>query len=518
MKKISFKLFAAASSIALAIGGAGCAKIDEFGNTNSNPNAVTSPVTSALLTNAESNLGSSFVGGAFSASLVNGLRGIAYCQHVSETQYTDLSLYSLPQVESAGTYSGPMMDLQVIINRNSDPTTAPAAAAYGSNANQIAVAKILKSYYIWTITDRWGDVPYSQALQGQSNFAPAYDLQEDIYKAMFKDLKDAINGFDAGAPVKGDLFYNGDNAKWKKLANSLRMLMAMRLTKVYPNAGQLAATEYADAYGNAAGYISTNSDNLVLPYPGGVYRHPWYETYFTRDDYALSKTMGDCLNGLGDTRLSVFGTPGPTFPYGLTRDLAVAYTSSVGNNQSRVLAASKRAENSPVVIVNASSVLLSVAEAVERGWVAGNSETAYNSGVTASFGEWGLAVPANYLTTGAANFQTGNGVPAIGQNPAPYDAIPAAQNAVTNTRLKRIQLQRWLACFPNGNEGWAEWRRTGIPDLRPTRFATNAGGQIPRRLVYGTSEYSVNPTQVAAAVARLAGGDTQDSRVWWDKP
>ena len=77
-------------------------------------------------------------------------------------------------------------------------------------------------------------------------------------------------------------------------------------------------------------------------------------------------------------------------------------------------------------------------------------------------------------------------------------------------------VQRWLAAYPNGLQAWFEWRRTGYPALKPTPNATNSSKQIPRRYVYGQGQYAVNKANVEAAAARI-GGDTQDSRVWWDK-
>lgn len=495
--------------VALAAIGTGCAKIDDFGETNANPDAVTKPVTSALLTSAESSL----------PGLASSLRTVTYCQYVSETQYTDVSLFSLPQLESGGSYSGPLMDLQVILN-------------VSSNQNEVAVAKILKSYFMWTITDRWGDICYSEALKGQANLTPKYDPQEDIYKGIFKDLKDAVAALNVnGAVVKGDVVYGGDVTKWKKLGNTIRLMAALRLSKKYPNVGQLAQVEFNDAATNAAGIISSNSDNFKITPPGGpqgsVFQNPWYATYFSRDDYGISKTMTDLMAGLGDTRMSVFATNSVGFPYGLTRDLAISFTNSINNGHGRVLyqnpllptdPKNKRNETSPIVLIGASQALLAWAEGLERGWATnGSAQTAYEAGITASFGEWGVAMPAGYLTSAAANYSSGTGVASIGQNAAPWDAIPAAQNASTNTPLKRIQLQRYIAAFPNGNEGWAEWRRTGVPDLKPTRFATNSTKQIPRRYVYGTGEGSTNPAQLAIAVGRLPGGDTQDSKVWWDQ-
>lgn len=500
MKIIKNNLKMLVTAGALATLFTGCAKIDEFGSYNINPD-VAQPTASALLTSAETSL----------PGLAASTRTFLYCQYASETQYTDVSLYSLPQVESGPTYSGPLADLQVIINM-------PTASLHDK-----AVAKILKSYFFMLITDRWGDVPYSQALQGASNLSPKYDEQLEIYKGIFSDLKSAgIDLAATSAPVAGDVVYGGNTTKWRKLANTIRMIAALRLTKPYPAMGGLAQLEFNAAVTNAPGIITSNADNFAMAHPGGpqgsVFQNPWYANYFSRDDYAISKTMTDCLSGLGDTRGSVFATSSTGFPYGLTRDLAITYTNFVGNGQGRVLATSKRTELSPVVIIGASQSLLAWAEGLERGWATnGVAKDAYDAGVAASFAEWGVSLPATYLTTGPANYLTGGGVANIGQNAAPWDAIPSSQNALTPTAIKRIQLQRWLATYPNGNAGWAEWRRTGVPDLKPTRFATNAGGQIPRRYVYGVNESATNGTQLAIAIARLPGGDKQDSKIWWDR-
>jgi len=511
MKNISIKKITAAALIALTLMGSGCSKISEFGTTNQNPNGIGNPVPSALLTNVLSQIG------GFAANVRRGV----YAQYESENQYTDVSLYSLPLLEMGPTYYGPLQDCQTIISYNSDPKTAGAASVDGSNANQIAVAKILKSYIYWTLTDAWGDIPYSQALQGAGNLAPKFDKQEDVYFGIIKELKDAVAGFDGGAGPKGDVMYNGNVAGWKKFANSLRMLMALRLTNKYPAAGGKAAVEFADATNASGGYITDNADNAVIAYPtgSGVYQNPWYLLYQTRDDYASSKTMGDVLNALGDTRSTVFGTGTIMFPYGLTRDLAIAYGNSVGNNQSRVLALSKRQPNSPVTVIPASLVLLARAEAKERSWIPGgtlSAETDYNAAIAASFSEWGLTIPGTYLA-GAANYTAGAGQPlSIGAGSAPYDNFRTAdgniQDAATPDKLSRIALQRWICAFPNGNEGWAEQRRTGVPNLKTTRFKT---GPFVTRYVYGNTDYGLNNANTVAAAAAI-GGDKQDTKVWWD--
>ena len=124
------KIFAATL---LAVLGIGCS---DFGDTNVSPNAAETPLTSALLTNALTTLGGT------TAFTTAGL----YCQYFSETQYTDVSRYSLQNISWSGDMAGSMYDLQNIININSNPETAEYAAFNGSNNNQIAVARILKAY------------------------------------------------------------------------------------------------------------------------------------------------------------------------------------------------------------------------------------------------------------------------------------------------------------------------------------------------------------------------------------
>lgn len=506
----------------------GCKKLQDFGDTNINPLGSTSPITAALLTNALV-----AIGGIVSGTGTGGTRAGIYVQYISETQYTDASLYSEPKLEY-GIYIAALEDLQQIINRNSNPATAGSVAGSGSNANQMAVARITKSYIFWTLTDRWGDIPYSEALQGTNDLTPAYDKQEDIYKGLLKELKEAIAQFDGGAPVKGDIMYGGDQAKWKKVANSLRMMISIRMSKVFPAAGGLAATEFAAAVADPNGFIITNSDNFTLRYPGGAaYKHPWFDIYDGRSDYALSKTIADILGNMGDSRRSAYGGlgtvagPGTPFPYGLVRADATGPGAPGVSAYSFVLSAANRADNSPLVVVNAASVLLAHAEGIERGWIAGTAKTSYDAAITEAFSQWGVAGAASVIA-GAGNYNTGaGGGNNIGSNS--FNSV-VGQNAITANPIERIYLQRYLAHFPDGVQGWSEWRRScdpgtpsprtaaaGIPKLVPTAYATNSGGGIPRRYVYGTSEYSTNPTEVGLAVGRLSSGDVVYSRVWWDK-
>ena len=501
------------SVLALTVGGfllasTGCKKLEDFGDTNSNPLTSTEPITAALLTNAENGLG-----GIVAGIGIGGVRAGLYVQYFAETQYTDVSAFSEPNSDF-GIYQGVIQDLQEIINRNTNPATATKVLGSGSNANQIAVATILKSYYLWTLTDRWGDIPYTEALKGAAIIAPKFDKQEVVYLGLLADLKSAIPMFDGGLAAQGDVIYSGNAAQWKKVANTLRMQIALRMSKRYPAPGGIAATEFAAAVGDPAGYITTNADNFTLRYPGGAaYKHPWFNTYDGRSDYGYSKTLSDIVNNLGDNRGASFGGTGSPFPYGLTRAQATSNAAPAPGSYALVLA--EHNDNTPLVIQAASYGLLAHAEAVERNWVPGNAKALYDAGVTASFDQWNDAGAATVLAN-KADYNTGvGGGTDIGRSAA-FPNVLVGQSAVTTTKLERLALQKYLAYYPDGVQGWSSWRRTNFPVLVPTTNASNSGKGIPRRYKYGVTESNTNATNLAEAVARLSGGDQVNSRIWWD--
>jgi len=471
----------------------GCSKLEDFGSTNDRPDATSNPNTAALLTNVLTGIGD------FAA-----VRGPAlYCQYFSETQYPELSLYTANLSSPMATYSGSIYDLENIIINNTNEETKGAAALNGANENQIAIARILKAYIFWTITDRWGDIPYSEALKGEPNVA--YDAQEAIYKDLIKELTEAVAQFTTGAAIKGDIAYGGNIAKWKKLGNSLRMLMALRLSKQYPGAAEYAATEFKAALANPGGSIADNADNFMLVYPGGNFRNTFYNMYDGRKDYGESETMTTVLADLNsDRRQSAYGATAngaPSskgVPFGRVRTFIDPWQQQ-NSDYCYVLAPVHRQETSPYNIVKASSVLLARAEAADRGWTSetANTKTLYQAGIAASYVQWGLEAPDE------AYFDY------------PTVALPNAFG--TGANLEFINLQQWVAYYPDGIQGWSNWRRTNIPALLPAPDATNSPKVIPRRYMYGTADYALTKEGVEAAVARLTGGDKMDSKVWWDK-
>jgi hypothetical protein len=442
----------------------------DFGDTNLNPAATTSPILSALLTNVEAGIG------GYAAQTRGGL----YCQYFSETQYTDVSLYSLPQLSFEGEYSGSLYDLQNIINTN-------------TSNNMTQVARILKAYIFSTITDRWGDIPYSQALIG--NKTPSFDKQEDVYRGCMRELTQAVAAFDNSSSITGDIIYGGNVAKWKRLANTLRLRLAIQVSKRFPAGSAWAGTEFRAALADAGGTITSNADNFSITYPGGNYRSPWFSLYDGRKDFGESDVMTGMMGSLGDGRQAAFGSSNLGVPYGRVRGFVDPWCQA-NPNWARILSDANRPQSGTVTLVSAAETHLLRAEAADRGWTTENMGALYQAGIEISFQQWGLANP------GASYFA--------------QSTVALASPAGTGANIRNIAVQQYIAAYPDGLRGWSIWRRTGFPTLTPAQDATNSSRQIPRRYTYGQTSYASNTAAVTAAAAAI-GGDTQDTKMWWDQ-
>lgn len=453
----------------------------DFGDTNVNPNATTQPITAALLTNSLLSFGRTYIGG-----------GGIYAQYFTESQYTDGSRYARQEF-SFGYYSSTLYDLENIIIQNTNENTKAAALNHGSHNNQIAVARIVKVYFFSYLTDMLGDIPYFEALKGDPK--PAYDSQELIYQDLFKELDEAVKQFDNGIPAKGDILFNGNIEAWKKFANSLRLMMALRLTKVAPDMGK---AEVIAALAADKGVIENELENAFLDYPGGVFRNPYFNLYNGGRFIGLSDIFVGYLKEREDPRMFSYGSASIDntdvigIPYGVPREMAIEFITE-HPDWALIFAPQFRQDNSPLPILTSADVYLARAEAAALGWTDENVTELYRQGIAASMQYWEVFEEAQFEK---------------------YISGPLVALNGTND-LEKIRFQRYLGFFPNGYWAWNIWRRTGVPDLQPTPYAVNASGQIPRRYVYWSREANLNPENYEAAVARL-GEDTMDGRVWWD--
>ncbi|HYH16888.1 MAG TPA: SusD/RagB family nutrient-binding outer membrane lipoprotein, partial [Flavisolibacter sp.] len=358
---------------ALLLTATGCSKFDDI---NINPNEAAQPVTSALLTNVETTL----PGLGMPSNLSY------YVQYYSQIQYPAEQLYTLTNIGWDATYNNPLKDLQSIIELN---TAKPDQwASTGNTINQTQIARILRAYIYMTLTDRYGDIPYSQAVKGESKVA--YDKQQDIYTDLFKELREAIAAFQStGEPIKGDIIYGGNLAKWKRFANSLRMVMAMNLSEVAPTTSR---TEFLAALNDPNGFITENTDNFALKYPGGSFNHPYYNLTGA-SALALSGTVSDKLNPINDPRVKAFGQASggavKGIPYGLDRANNLNWTDD-NPDYSLLYATEHKQRTSTATILPASYVYLLRAEAALNYGTGENAYDLLKSAVEKSFAQWNV--------------------------------------------------------------------------------------------------------------------------------
>lgn len=459
---------------------------DDFGNMNVDPNNPSEVRTELLLTNVQREM--STVSGAVIGNL--------WVQFMAETQYDDDSRYSNVSSNFNGWYTGPLMDLQTIIELNTDEGTRDDVLSGGSNNNQLAVARILRAYYFQMMTDRWGMLPYSDALQGGDNFSPSYDTQEEIYLDLISELNEAVAQMDDGAGVNGDIIFQGNMGAWEEFANTLRAKIALRMADT--NQSGLAADEFADAL--ESGVIS---EDVMYPYLNeSANENPWYSRFDTRTDYAISDVLGDYMIELEDDRILRYADPAPdyytdgeeiTFDNIRPMPYSTSNPGDITNASISFPGEAIRAQDASLPIITIAEVYFAMAEAVERGWIAGSAEEYYLNAIEASWEQWDVYDEDTFAAY-------------VAQAEVAYDS---------GNWEEKIGTQKWIALYPNGYEAWAEWRRIGYPELSPHQSPLNASGEIPVRQTYPSSESQINTENYEEAVNQQ-GDDTSDTNLWWD--
>lgn len=413
-------------------------------------------------------------------------------QYHQETTYFDEARYlfidrQIPDNYTVEFYRDALIDLK---------KTKELLADWGGNAterdNKIAMASILEVYGWHCVVDAFGDMPYSEALQLDKNSTPVYDDAAGIYADLLTRLDAAIGMLKAGGSFGGaDVLFGGDVAAWKTFGYSLKLRLGMRLADVNSAAAK-TAVEAA-----AAHVYADQSESAILHYVGVVPNVNAIYTAFVvdgRKDYLPTNTIIDLMNSLDDPRRALWFTQvddgsGNMIYKGAVAGLDAAQTySNFSNFSSMFFEASF-----PAIISDYVETEFLMAEAVERGFVAGDAETHYNNAITASILYWGgtQADADAYLA-----------------NP------DVAYATATGDWHQKIGTQKWIALYNRGVEGWAEWRRLDYPILNvPEGMVYN---DIPKRMPYPYNEALQNEANYDAAVAKMGGVDDHRQPIFWD--
>ncbi|MCD6179255.1 MAG: SusD/RagB family nutrient-binding outer membrane lipoprotein [Bacteroidales bacterium] len=474
MKTIKYILMV----LVIAITVTSCEKPD-----NINPKAATSVPVGTLFSNAEVSLVNQINSMSVNYNTTRLL--VQYWQettYFSEARY-DFSSRNIPDNYSTALYRNVIMDLKEAKTiLNASEFTGGLAT---QRDNQVAIADILQVYAYQVAVDAFGDMPYTEALQGIADPSPAYDDAASIYTDLLARLTADIATLDAsqGSYGSADFIYGGDVAKWKKFAASLKLRAGMRLADVNPTAAQ-AAVESAYSAG-----VFANEDESGILYYSGVSPHvnTIYSGFFVdgRKDYIPTNTLIDYMKSLDDPRLPLYFdmVDGDYIGAEAGADAAATYT-----NYSHFADRFFQPDFEAILIDYVETEFL-LAEAAQRGWnVGGAAEDYFNNAVTQSILYWeGTQADADaYL---AAH---------------PYDAANWKES---------LGMQKWLALYNRSVEAWAEWRRLDYPVLNvPTGMVY---GDIPSRMPYPFNEVKNNESNYNAASAAI-GGDDMRTNLFWD--
>lgn len=502
---------------------ASCTK--DFDVLNSSPNNPEKVPSTTLMVNAQFRLCQDIRDEWFSGRMV-----LPWVQYWAQINYTEEDRYQYRENSNNDAWKAvytDLMDLQRIVELNTDEATKGDMLVYGANQNQIAAARILKTWVFNLMTDTYGPIPYHsvgtvdadfQALSATTGIiGPVYAPQDKIYKDMIKELKEAAAQIDVNSPAftEGDVLLNGDALAWKKFANSLRLRLAMHM-----RAKDKAFADQNITEAIAGGLMSTNDDNAIVEFEStATNASPMYQAFIVsaRTDFAVAMPFIDLLKGIKgpfptkvDPRLFEYAAPKGTkvtdvATGNFTKGTADAYEGQPYGVENHIASAVKVANVSlpfgPIqatygeVFMEYSEVCFLMSE--YNNW----DQAWYIKGIRASMEKWG--VPTASIDAYVA------GLPAANQ-----------ENVLT---------QKYIALYMQPHEAWTEYRRTGYPKtlIKPnTSYTSNYGTvysfvplvvdakDLPDRIGFSQSEQLLNVDGYKSGVAKLGGADNMLTKLW----
>ncbi len=470
----------------------------------------------------------------FSAAISNGLMRASEFQRV-QALYADL--YGGHFATSAKYFQSDRYGinqtwlnagLQLFYPRDIGNVVAIIKSDYATD-NQKNIARIWKVFLFHRYVDLYGDLPYFNVMDITK--PEVYDNQKDIYYDFFKELKESSNALDINTKLSfdaKDVIYGtvaNETLAWKKFANTLRLRLAIRISKADP---AKAKTEAEEAV--AAGVFTDNADNAFARVnailPNALNQISGF------DEFRMSANSEGILVGYKDPRLKEYFSPaiggtGADAPYvgaynGLRNglnpgDMDLPENKNINNsNLGPRFSKANEATNSRIVLTYAEACFL-LAEAKLNNWNVGSASALewYNKGIEASLKQFGINDAAAITayqnnTTDMASTPAGTNRP-ITTQPVKFASAEAAQR-------EQIAIQKWIAVYPDGFEAWAEFRRTGFPKLyNIANYEPGTDvpvGEFIQRVPYTDYLRTLNPKEVAKAETRM-GGKGQSVKLWF---
>lgn len=469
----------------LLLGAISCSKFDDL---NTDPVKPSTATAEQLILSAQKNAVDILYN-----SIVNNRVGMHYAQYWSATDKEENSRYNLDEGSNStlwSLYNRSLKDLEeiVLLNKNA-PLPEPVA-------NQNAIAGILQVWIFHLLSDTYGNIPYSEAVGDKRS--PAYDDAATIYSDLIKKLNEYQSTLNPEKPSysAGDVIYKGNVVKWKKLANSLIIRIAMRMSDAN-------ATEAKAAIESAVknGVITASADDALFPYSSQApNQYPYND--FTRPltEFVVSKTMVDLMQSLNDPRLTVYARPAADSKVITGKPYALGSQTASDAQKYSIPGTRVYAPDFPGILMTASEVNFLLAEAAQRGMsTGGTADSFYNVAIKENMKFWNIsdAAAATYI-----------------------NSVPFSSSNWKNI----LGTQKWIAMYMQGLQAWFERIRLNFkkPDGTDLFIAPQAGSldpnvrMVPNRLTYPVIETNTNAANKNAA-AQAIGGDTKGTKLWWQK-
>lgn len=411
---------------------------------------------------------------------------------------------------SFGSYSSGLLSVTKMIEE----------AGKINNKNYQAIGKFLRAYYFYNLTLKFGDIPYTEAVKGESGITqPKYDTQETVFSGILQELKEANDLINSNDKIEGDIIYSGNPTQWKKLINSYRLKILLTLSKKTTVGSLNIATEFSSIAASQP-LMSGIADNGQLKfydvadsrytmfnnsgYGSSLYMADYFINFFKeRQDPRLftfaAQTTAAKEAGKPITDFSGYNGGNPTSPYSTNATLVAAKNISKINDRFY-----KDPTNEPSSILSYPELEFILAEATARGWITGSAKTHYENAIKASFEFY-----QTYVKNASTVF-AGFDINAYLSSPlVAYD-----NTANLNTQLEKVMTQKYMIMFHQGQwTSYYDYLRTGYPN-----FPLQTGTTAPYRFRYPQSEYNTNNANLKAALTSQFGGtDNISSITWWLK-
>lgn len=387
---------------------------------------------------------------------------------------------------------------------------------------------VLKVAILHRLTDMYGPIPYE--FSGNEAQKP-YQNQEQIYRKMIEELTWASNTLQMASlrtiefkawSIQDDI-YKGDTKKWALFANSLKLRLAIRVSNKLPQEAQKWAEEAV-----ANGIIENNSENAVK----STLDNPFYKVSITWGDTRCGADIIEYMNAFEDPRriayFEITDRGGNDKYFGLRSGVDIPAKEELISTTKNIYSRPLVTQNDGVVWMSAAEVTFLRAEGALNGWnMRGVAQELYTKGIELSMAQQGVEIDEylnntnkrrTFIDTEYADFT----------DHAFESDITVAWSTDRNINLAQIITQKYIAMWPYGSaEAWAEWRRTGYPNLLPAIDYNhdiinikrdNNGADINgyRRYPLPQIEHDVNRDYVQQAVTNdLEGNDSPNTNVWW---